>query len=615
MVRFFILLSFIVGFSNTFGQQILSEAPDIEPLDIQIELFNLSESINDGGAIAKVKGGVPPYQYYWSKQNISLDSHLAEGLTEEKEYLLIVTDLSGLTLEKTIIIPAQSINEKINAAFVPLVEMISRVIMFDIFAWFKIYNPIIHDELGFMIKHPNGDPIKKTIPFVVIWLVLGAVFFTIYMKFINIKGFKHSIQLVRGKYDNQEEEGDVSHFQALATALSATVGLGNIAGVAIAISIGGPGATFWMILAGLLGMSSKFVECTLGVKYRNIEKDGTVSGGPMFYLSKGLKNRKMGKLGKILATLFAVLVIGGSFGGGNMFQANQSFSQLTVIFPEIAEYGWVFGIVLAVLVGAVIIGGIKSIAKVTEKIVPFMALLYVSVALIIVLINISQIGEAFKLIFYGAFAPHALKGGVIGVLILGFQRAAFSNEAGVGSASIAHSAVKTKEPVTEGFVALLEPFIDTVVICTMTALVLIFTGLHLNPDNLEGAQLTSAAFASVFSWFPYILVIAILLFAFSSMISWSYYGQKGFNYLFGRYFEKAFGDKKIMRITYQIIFLGFIVVGSSSELGAVIDFSDMMILSMAFPNILGLIIMAPEVKRDLNIYWQKIKSGEIKPVK
>ncbi|MEA3446610.1 MAG: alanine/glycine:cation symporter family protein, partial [Bacteroidota bacterium] len=452
-------------------------------------------------------------------------------------------------------------------------------------------------------------------PFVVVWLVLGALFFTFFMRFINIKGFKHAIQLVAGKYDNPSHKGEVSHFQALATALSATVGLGNIAGVAIAISIGGPGATFWMILAGFLGMSSKFVECTLGVKYRKIEKDGSVSGGPMYYLSNALKKKNMGALGKILAVIFAILVIGGSFGGGNMFQANQAFSQLTVIYPALEGQGWIFGIILAILVGAVIIGGIKSIAKVTEKIVPFMAIMYVSVALIIIFINISHIGEAFRLIFSGAFAPAALKGGVIGVLIVGFQRAAFSNEAGVGSASIAHSAVKTDEPVTEGIVALLEPFVDTVIICTMTALVLIFTGFHENPTGLEGAQLTSAAFESVFAWFPYLLVIAIILFAFSTMISWSYYGQKGFNYLFGSFFEKKFGTKKHMRLTYQIIFLGFIIVGASSQLGAVIDFSDMMILSMAFPNILGLIILAPEVRRDLISYMKRVKSGEIKKYK
>jgi AGCS family alanine or glycine:cation symporter len=298
-----------------------------------------------------------------------------------------------------------------------------------------------------------------------------------------------------------------------------------------------------------------------------------------------------------------------------MFQANQAFAQLKVIAPEVGNYGWLFGVILAILVGVVIIGGIKSIARVTDKIVPFMALLYVGTALIIIFMNISQTGEAFMLIWDGAFNADALKGGVIGVLIVGFQRAAFSNEAGVGSAAIAHSAVKTKEPITEGFVALLEPFIDTVIICTMTALVLIYTGLYQNPEGVEGAQLTSQAFGSIFSWFPYLLVVAIFLFAFSTMISWSYYGIKGFDYLFGKSFEKLFKSRKHADTTYRIIFLGFIIVGSASSLGAVLDFSDMMILSMAFPNILGLIILSPEVYKELKSYMHRLKSGEIKKYK
>ncbi len=621
----FILLTFIIialcGHSfaknNTVVQQdqkIRAIGPD-DPLKISFDIFNHSEEINNGRVVAFVTGGITPYTYKWSKQDVELSSSIAENLTEGKEYELLVTDSKGQKDSATVEVLAESVGEKINSTFVPIVDFMDKILMFDMFARLGFYDPIKIDENGEILYHPNGDPRKMKIPFVVVWLVLGATFFTLFMRFINIRGFKHAIQLVAGKFDNPDHKGEVSHFQALATALSATVGLGNIAGVAIAISIGGPGATFWMILAGFLGMSSKFVECTLGVKYRRIEKDGSVSGGPMFYLSEALKKKRLGGLGKVLAAIFAVLVIGGSFGGGNMFQANQAFSQLTVIYPALEGQGWIFGILLAILVGAVIIGGIKSIAKVTEKIVPFMAIMYVTVALVIIFINISHTGEAFGLIISGAFAPAALKGGIIGVLIVGFQRAAFSNEAGVGSASIAHSAVKTDEPITEGIVALLEPFVDTVIICTMTALVLIFTGFHENPTGLEGAQLTSAAFESVFSWFPYLLVIAIILFAFSTMISWSYYGQKGFNYLFGNLFEKKFGSKKHMRITYQLIFLGFIIVGASSQLGAVIDFSDMMILSMAFPNILGLIILAPEVKKDLISYLNRIKSGEIKKYK
>jgi len=450
---------------------------------------------------------------------------------------------------------------------------------------------------------------------VVIWLILGATTFTFALKFIGFRGFKHAIQLVRGVYDDPNHKGEVSHFQALTTALSATVGLGNIAGVAIAISIGGPGATFWMIIAGLLGMSSKFMECTLGVKYRKIDKNGVVSGGPMYYLRDGLKKKNMKWLGIVLSVIFAILVIGGSLGGGNMFQANQAFSQLTYLVPSIENHGMWFGIILAILVGFVIIGGIKSIAKVTDKIVPFMAAIYVLTALIIIIMNIQHTGAAFTLIIDGAFGADALKGGIIGVLIVGFQRAAFSNEAGVGSAAIAHSAVKTDKPITEGFVALLEPFVDTVVICTMTALVLIYTGTYENPMGYEGAQLTSLAFAKVFSWFPYVLLIAIFLFAFSTMISWSYYGLKGFDYLFGDMFKKIFGNTEVVKYTYFVIFLFFIVVGSSSNLGSVIDFSDMMILAMAFPNIIGLYILSPEIISDLNDYWRKLKNGEIKRFK
>ncbi|MBE0661977.1 MAG: alanine:cation symporter family protein [Bacteroidales bacterium] len=505
-----------------------------------------------------------------------------------------------------------TLSERVNSFFEPIVEGIGSVLFYDPFAALGLYDPVVYDEAGVPILDENGDPVRKPIALVVVWLILGAVFFTVYLKFVNITGFIHSIQVVRGKYDNPDDSGEVSHFQALATALSATVGLGNIAGVAIAIIIGGPGATFWMIVAGLLGMTSKFVECTLGVKYRNINPDGSVSGGPMYYLSKGLKKRNLGTLGKVLAVIFSILVIGGSFGGGNMFQANQSFSQFTYVIPSISGYGFWYGVILAILVGAVIIGGIKSIASVTSKIVPFMAILYVATALVIILINYKDAPSAFYLIWEGAFNPEAIKGGIIGVLIVGFQRAAFSNEAGVGSAPIAHSAVKTEEPVSEGFVALLEPFIDTVVICTMTALVIIFTEMHNNPLGLEGSALTSEAFSTVFSWFPYVLMLAVFLFAISTMISWSYYGIKGFDFLFGRYSEKLFGSRKVSDTVYRVLFLACIIVGSSSGLSAVVDFSDMMILSMAFPNILGLLIMAPEVRRDVKSYLSRIKSGEIK---
>ena len=453
----------------------------------------------------------------------------------------------------------------------------------------------------------NGDVQKKNIPFIVVWLVAGAIFFTIRMRFINFIGVKHAFQLVAGKYDDPDDKGEVSHFQALTTALSATVGLGNIAGVAVAIVIGGPGATFWMIIAGLLGMASKFTECTLGVKYRIINDKGEVSGGPMYYLSQGLEKRNMKGLGKVLAAVFAVLCIGGSFGGGNMFQANQAFVQVSNKVPLFEGNGALFGVILAILVGLVILGGIKSIAKVTDKIVPVMVGVYVGFAIIIILIHIENIGAAFGAIYNGAFSPTALKGGVIGVLIVGFQRAAFSNEAGVGSASIAHSASKTKHPVSEGVVALLEPFVDTVLVCTMTALVLIFTGFATDPGGLNGSELTSAAFSNVFPWFDWVLLIAIVLFAFSTMISWSYYGLKAWSYLFGR--------TKKAEYLYKLIFLIFIVIGSSVGLGSVLDFSDLMILGMAFPNILGLLLLSGEVRDDLKSYFKRIKSGEIKQFK
>lgn len=467
---------------------------------------------------------------------------------------------------------------------------------------------IVYDEPQ-PILHPNGDVQKKGIPFIVVWLVLGAIFFTLRMRFINAKGFKHAIHLVQGKYSDPatQDVGEVSHFQALTTALSATVGLGNIAGVAVAITLGGPGATFWMIVAGLIGMSSKFVECTLGVKYRKVGQNGEISGGPMHYLSEGLKRKNLGGLGKVLAVIFAILCIGGSFGGGNMFQANQAFAQLSTEFPSLQGSGFWFGIVLALMVGVVIVGGIKSIAKVTDKIVPFMAGLYVLFSIIIIGMNITNVGDVFVEIFNGAFNSPAIKGGVIGVLIVGFQRAAFSNEAGVGSASIAHSASKTNEPVSEGIVALLEPFVDTVVVCTMTALVLVFTGYADGSTGLQGAELTSAAFGSVFPWFSLVLVLAIFLFAFSTMISWSYYGLKAWTYLFG--------NSNSMTYLYKAIFLVFIVIGSSVGLGAVLDFSDLMILGMAFPNILGLVLLSKEVRQDMISYFERVKSGAIKRFK
>ena len=474
----------------------------------------------------------------------------------------------------------ETIDKKINAVFEPIVNFFSVIIFFEPLAF-----------LGFEM------------PFIVLWLIVGAVFFTVKFNFINFTGVRHSIELIRGKYDDPNEPGEVSHFQALVTALSGTVGLGNIAGVAVAISLGGAGATFWMILAGIIGMSSKFVECTLGVKYRKINEKGEVSGGPMYYLSEGLSRKGFKNTGKVLAVVFSVLCVGGSFGGGNMFQANQSFAQVVNVFPVFEGKGFWYGIIIAIFVGAVIIGGIKKIASVTDKIVPFMVVIYVLSCLTIIGAEIGNIGSAFAQIWNGAFSPVGVAGGFMGVLIMGFRRAAFSNEAGIGSSAIAHSAVKTDEPISEGFVSLLEPFIDTVVICTMTALVLIFTGYAQDSSGLEGSALTSRAFSSVLPWFKYVLLVAIVLFAFSTMISWSYYGMKAWTYLFG--------NNKFMENAYKVLFLVFTVIGASSSLGVVMDFSDMMVLAMAVPNIIGLYFLSGEVRKDLADYLRRLKSGEI----
>lgn len=466
-------------------------------------------------------------------------------------------------------------------------------------------------------------PIPGTsFPWIVMWLVIAATVFTFYFGFVQFRFFKHAIGLVKGDYSDPNNAGEVSHFQALATALSGTVGLGNIAGVAVAVGIGGPGATFWMILAGLLGMASKFTECTLGVKYRNEYADGTVSGGPMYYISKGFKELGLPG-GKFLAVMFSIFCILGALGGGNMFQANQAHAQISGIFGDYP--GWITGLVFAGVVFAVIVGGIKSIARVTEKVVPFMGILYVGAALIILLVNYDKIGWAFGQIFEGAFTGLGVAGGFVGALIQGFKRAAFSNEAGVGSAAIAHSAVKTNEPITEGFVSLLEPLIDTVVICTMTALVITISGqLMMDSETgkfvlneagnaiqtvggTSGVSLTSAAFGASISWFPYVLAIAVVLFAFSTMISWSYYGLKSWTYLFG--------EGKKSELTFKSIFCVFIVIGAAASLGPVIDFSDAAIFAMAVVNIFALYFLMKLVKKELASYASRLSSGEIKKFK
>jgi AGCS family alanine or glycine:cation symporter len=443
-------------------------------------------------------------------------------------------------------------------------------------------------------------------PLIVMWLITAGILMTFYNRFVNLRCIPLALRIVRGDYDDPDDRGEVTHFQALSAALSATVGLGNIAGVAVAIGLGGPGATFWMIIAGLFSMTTKFVECTLATKYRKIREDGVVSGGPMYYLKYGLAEKGFPRLGAALGAIFAVFCVFGSFGGGNMFQVNQAFQQFEAITGGTDSFfhgrGWLFGLIMAVMVGMVIIGGIRSIAKVTAKLVPFMCAIYVTAAIIILIGHADQIPAAFGAIIDGAFSPEGVGGGIVGVLIQGIRRAAFSNEAGIGSAPIAHAAVKTNEPVTEGLVALLEPFIDTVIICTMTALVIVITGMYKQPD-LDGISMTSAAFGDVITWFPVLLSIAVVLFAFSTQITWSYYGLKAWTYLLG--------DSRSSELTYKLIFCTFTVIGATFGLGAVVNFSDAAMFAMSLPNLIGVYMLAPVARRELNSFLERIKQGKV----
>ncbi len=452
-------------------------------------------------------------------------------------------------------------------------------------------------------------PVAGTsVPLIVGWLIVAGVVFTVRFGFIQWRGFRHALHLTRGDYTDPQRQGpgETTHFQALTMALSGTVGLGNIAGVAVAVSLGGPGATFWMIVAGLLGMVTKFTECVLGVKYRRHHADGTVSGGPMHYLSRGLAERGRPRLGRALAAIFAVCCVGGAFGGGNMFQANQAFGQVMGVLGgdagPLAGRGWLFGLLLAGVLAVVVVGGAQSIARTTSRLVPLMAAIYLGGALVVLAVHVDRIPWALGQIVLGAFTPEGVAGGAIGALIQGFKRAAFSNEAGIGSAAIAHSTVRTHEPVSEGYVALLEPFIDTVVICTTTALVIVITGSL--ASDLTGVQLTSAAFGSVIAWFPLVLAVAVVLFAFSTMVTWFYYGLKSWTYLLGR-------ARWVVGI-YQALFLACVVLGSSTHLGPVIDFSDAMIFIMAIPNVIGLYLLMPVVRHELAAYEERRRTGEVR---
>ena len=554
---------------------------------------------------------------YITKSILSLTFILFTSLLFSQTDTTQLSNSQTPTLTSEVITPVaveMGLDERIDHAFAPFANMIESIVLYSFPAF------------------------GTQIPIIVLILSLGGLFFSFYFGFPSIRKFGLAIKVVQGKYDkietahtpevvpsnfntlhgdnpdtirDEHHHGEVSHFQALATAVSGTVGLGNIAGVTVAISLGGPGATFWMIMSGLLGMTLKFVECTLGVQYRDIDKNGIVYGGPMYYLSKGLNEKGFTRLGKFLAGMFAVLCIGGSFGGGNAAQSNQAAAQIASMFGMSGgNSGFIIGVGIAILVGITIIGGIKRIATVTEKLVPLMAVIYILACLIVLGTNFTHIGAAFGQIFSQAFSPQAGLGGLIGVLVIGFRRAAFSNEAGAGSASIAHSAVRTKYSASEGLVSLLEPFIDTVIICTLTALVIVIFNIDgafvygskavtIAGQTYEGATLTSLAFQQSISWFPTVLTIAIFLFAVSTMISWSYYGQQAWMYLFGK--------SKVMELTYKVIFLLFIVIGASANMSSVWGFSDAMILAMVFPNMIGLLILFPVVKTQLARYEKAIK--------
>ncbi|MBY4130275.1 alanine:cation symporter family protein [Rhodococcus fascians] len=487
-----------------------------------------------------------------------------------------------------------SIETAINNAFDPISAAVSNFVFFTV-------------NIG-----------GAAVPLIVLWLILGAVIFTVTFKFIQFRGIKRSLILVSGKEDEADAPGEVSHFRALTAAVSGTVGLGNIAGVAVAVTLGGPGATLWMILAGVLGMASKFVECTLGVKYRDINEDGTVSGGPMKYLTKGLAERGLAKVGKVMAVFYAIIITFFAVSGGNMFQANQTYAQVRSVTG--GEDGFlgsdgakaVFGLVIALIIGLVIIGGMKSISAVTAKLVPSMALIYVVACGVVIAVNFRSVPTAFGAIFEGAFSPEGVAGGVLGVMIIGFQRAAFSNEAGLGSAAIAHSAVKTRHPVTEGFVAMLEPFIDTVVICTATALTIVIANTVSWQDQRAivaetgelpagGVTLTSDAFETVLPWFPYVLTLAVALFALSTAITWAYYGLQAWTSLFGR--------SRLSRSFFNIMFCVFTVIGTVLSLGSVLDFADATLFLLALVNITGLYLLLPVVKRELSEYMA-MRRGE-----
>ncbi len=476
-----------------------------------------------------------------------------------------------------------NLDQIVEAAVAPLAEALAGIVFFEI--------PILGGQW----------------PFVVLWLVAGAVFFTVVHRGINLRGIPLSLRVLRGDFDVHDAPGEVTHAQALATALSGTIGIGNIGGVAVAIAAGGPGATLWMIVAGFLGMATKYVECTLGVRYRQENEDGSVSGGPMFYLRRGFAERGLPRLGAFLGRFYAVGIVLGCLGIGNMFQSNQAFEQFLFVTGGTESWfvgkGWLFGLVLAAGVGSVIIGGVKLIARVTVRLVPLMGILYLVGALGVILMNVSHLPGAIGAIISGAMSPAGVAGGVVGTMVIGFQRAVFSNEAGIGSASIAHAAVKTDRPATEGLVALFGPFVDTVVICTLTALVIGVTAqadaTFLTQTTFEGVGMTSEAFRRAIGWSPYPLAVAALLFAFSTALAWSYYGLKGWTSLVG--------EGKASRTFFNLVFCGFVALGSTIQLTSVLDFSDAMVFVLCVPNVLGLVLLTPVVKEELASFMERVR--------
>ncbi|HMV71042.1 MAG TPA: alanine/glycine:cation symporter family protein, partial [Pseudomonadales bacterium] len=486
-------------------------------------------------------------------------------------------------------VPGSGIDRQIADGFAPLADTVARFVFASI------------DFGGFAV------------PWILFWLIVAGIFCTLYFRFINLRGMAQGMRIIRGDYDRPEHHGDTTHFQALATALSGTVGLGNIAGVAVAVTIGGPGAAFWMIVAALLGMATKFCECTLAVKFRHYRPDGSVSGGPMYYLTQGIAAEypRLAPLGRMLGVLFAVLCLFGTIGCGNFFQVNQAYQQLLLItggeHSLLAGRAWLFGAAIAIATGLVVLGGIRRIARVTDRLVPLMTILYLTAGLVVLGSNARAIPDAFALIFSGAFTAAGVQGGVLGAILQGFRRAAFSNEAGIGSAPIAHASVKTDEPLTEGLVALWEPFIDTVIICTMTALVITVAGVGNPLPQAQGVALTSAAFATVMPWFPYVLAVVVLLFAYSTMIAYCYYGTKAANYLFG--------ETVTVDVSYKLFYLAVTIFGVTMDFSELVDFADAIYFLMAVPNIVGLYLLAPVVKREMDSYFVRLARGEIRPTR